>query len=70
MGWPVATVSLSGAHFLETPGWVSRQAGSGEDGELPGQTAKFCVPGICIWGRESLHGSSTSIVAEHNAPSD
>lgn len=40
MGWPAATVSLSGARFLEDPG-----AGSGEDGELPGQAAKG-------WGEE------------------
>lgn len=33
-------------------------AGAGEDGELPGQVAKGCISGVCIWGRGRLRGSS------------
>lgn len=55
MGWPAATVSLSGAGFLEDPG-----AGCGEDGELPGQAAKH-------WGEGGASSEAlASIVLKHN----
>lgn len=52
--WPLIVCQV----FISWRPQLGGQAGSGEDGELPGPAAKFCVPGICIWWRESFYRSS------------
>jgi hypothetical protein len=52
--WPLSVCQVLVSWMLRVGG----QAGSKEDRELPGQAAKLCIPGTCIWGREGLHSSS------------